>query len=228
MRVVSPFFPYFPDIIGESVIMKILQFKCCGALRFEDWLVSEWHKDEKVLKNGSVVPDSCCKTPTFLCGKRDHPSNIQYTVGSAVSSLSSSFRLPDYQTPILTRTALLNLLVDLNGKLAIFGIGATSSTLSRTYRVHSSTLWHLTLETNESDRAPSICSNERDDSCVPANQTDKSAYSLIAPGLYLQIPGDDEGPFDNPGRRRPRPVGPRAIRHRSWLLPLREAQARLR
>ncbi|KAL6265596.1 hypothetical protein P5V15_002391 [Pogonomyrmex californicus] len=57
----------------------LLVFKCCGALRFEDWLVSEWHKDEEVLKNGSVVPDSCCKTPTLLCGKRDHPSNIQYT-----------------------------------------------------------------------------------------------------------------------------------------------------
>jgi hypothetical protein len=71
----------FSDTIGESAIIRILQFKCCGALRFEDWLVSEWHKDEEVLKNGSVVPDSCCKTPTFLCGKRDHPSNIQYTVG---------------------------------------------------------------------------------------------------------------------------------------------------
>jgi len=64
--------------------------------------VSEWHKDEDVLKNGSVVPDSCCKTPTFLCGKRDHPSNIQYTVGIAFLSLSSSFRLSSYQTPILT------------------------------------------------------------------------------------------------------------------------------
>lgn len=26
------------------------------------------------------MPDSCCKTPTILCGRRDHPSNIQYTV----------------------------------------------------------------------------------------------------------------------------------------------------
>lgn len=56
------------------------QFKCCGALRFEDWVVSEWHKDENVLENGSLVPDSCCKTPTLLCGRRDHPSNIHYTV----------------------------------------------------------------------------------------------------------------------------------------------------
>ncbi|PBC34269.1 Tetraspanin-11 [Apis cerana cerana] len=57
-----------------------IEFKCCGALRFEDWVVSEWHKDENVLKNGSLVPDSCCKTPTLLCGRRDHPSNIHYTV----------------------------------------------------------------------------------------------------------------------------------------------------
>lgn len=42
--------------------------------------MSEWHKDENVLKNGSLVPDSCCKTPTLLCGRRDHPSNIHYTV----------------------------------------------------------------------------------------------------------------------------------------------------
>lgn len=25
---------------------------------------------------GRVVPDSCCKTITLQCGKRDHPSNI--------------------------------------------------------------------------------------------------------------------------------------------------------
>lgn len=55
------------------------EFKCCGALRFEDWLVSEWHKDDEVLREGWLVPDSCCKTQTFLCGRRDHPSNIHYT-----------------------------------------------------------------------------------------------------------------------------------------------------
>uniref|UniRef100_A0ABD2XNS0 Tetraspanin n=2 Tax=Trichogramma TaxID=7490 RepID=A0ABD2XNS0_9HYME len=55
------------------------EFKCCGAVRFEDWLSSEWFKDEEVQRNGSLVPDSCCKTPSYLCGKRDHPSNIQYT-----------------------------------------------------------------------------------------------------------------------------------------------------
>ncbi|XP_043289728.1 CD151 antigen-like isoform X2 [Venturia canescens] len=57
-----------------------IEFKCCGALRFEDWLDSEWAKDEDVMRDGSRVPDSCCKTVTQHCGKRDHPSNIQYTV----------------------------------------------------------------------------------------------------------------------------------------------------
>ncbi|XP_076375740.1 CD151 antigen isoform X1 [Megalopta genalis] len=56
-----------------------IEFKCCGALRFEDWLMSEWRKDENVLKDLRLVPDSCCKTPTHLCGRRDHPSNIHYT-----------------------------------------------------------------------------------------------------------------------------------------------------
>ncbi|KAI4504335.1 hypothetical protein M0802_000806 [Mischocyttarus mexicanus] len=63
----------------EAIDRMQKEFKCCGALRFEDWLVSEWHKDEDVLKYGSLVPDSCCKTETLLCGRRDHPSNIQYT-----------------------------------------------------------------------------------------------------------------------------------------------------
>lgn len=66
----------------ESLAIDRMQkeFKCCGALRFEDWMASEWRKDENVLKNSSLVPDSCCKTPSLLCGKRDHPSNIHYTV----------------------------------------------------------------------------------------------------------------------------------------------------
>ncbi|XP_015509653.1 CD151 antigen [Neodiprion pinetum] len=55
------------------------EFKCCGAMRFEDWLYSEWRKDKEVISNRSLVPDSCCKTPSLLCGRRDHPSNIQYT-----------------------------------------------------------------------------------------------------------------------------------------------------
>lgn len=52
------------------------QFKCCGAVRFEDWQYSVWLKSNP--DTPSKVPDSCCKTPSELCGKRDHPSNIYY------------------------------------------------------------------------------------------------------------------------------------------------------
>lgn len=49
----------------------------------------------------------------------------------------------------------------------------------------------------------------------------------VISGLHLQVPGNDEGPPDNPGRCRTRSVCSRALRHRSWLLPLYKAQARL-
>ncbi|KAJ2950379.1 hypothetical protein O0L34_g8622 [Tuta absoluta] len=50
------------------------QFKCCGAIRFQDWRYSPWHLHDQRL----LVPDSCCKTVTNRCGARDHPSNIHY------------------------------------------------------------------------------------------------------------------------------------------------------
>lgn len=52
------------------------EFKCCGALRFEDWRYSKWYKEHR--NQQSLVPDSCCKSPSPNCGVRDHPSNIQY------------------------------------------------------------------------------------------------------------------------------------------------------
>lgn len=59
-------------------------YKCCGAVRFEDWKQSVWirsrRKDLIMPPLGRSVPDSCCFTQTELCGKRDHPSNIPYTV----------------------------------------------------------------------------------------------------------------------------------------------------
>ncbi|KAL1509215.1 hypothetical protein ABEB36_003985 [Hypothenemus hampei] len=49
---------------------------CCGAQTFSDWKHSRWIKGSPGIKN--KVPDSCCKTQGFLCGKSDHPSNIYY------------------------------------------------------------------------------------------------------------------------------------------------------
>lgn len=47
-------------------------------------------------------------------------------------------------------------------------------------------------------------------------------------GLYLQISGDDEGPLDHLRSSRPRTIGLRAVRYRSWLVPVYKAQTRFR
>lgn len=60
------------------------EYKCCGAIRFEDWDFSPWHKELKKEQEANKdtnklfnkVPDSCCITESFLCGKSNHPSNI--------------------------------------------------------------------------------------------------------------------------------------------------------
>lgn len=66
--------------------------KCCGAIRFEDWKKGVWlrsrRKDLLMPKLDRVVPDSCCFSMTELCGRRDHPSNIPYSV----SGNSSCFK----------------------------------------------------------------------------------------------------------------------------------------
>nr|CAD7570110.1 unnamed protein product [Timema californicum] len=54
------------------------QFKCCGAIRFEDWEYSQWYKNLKTSSNNKV-PDTCCKSVAPGCGRRDHPSNIHYS-----------------------------------------------------------------------------------------------------------------------------------------------------
>lgn len=51
-----------------------LQFKCCGSNNSHDWMVSVYISSKQA--EDRVVPDSCCKTITPHCGKRDHPSNI--------------------------------------------------------------------------------------------------------------------------------------------------------
>ncbi|XP_075214345.1 CD151 antigen-like [Lycorma delicatula] len=53
------------------------ELKCCGAIKFEDWKYSVWLKTDN--RTNNLVPDSCCKTPSPGCGKRDHPSNIHYS-----------------------------------------------------------------------------------------------------------------------------------------------------
>ncbi|KAL5293375.1 CD151 family protein [Megaselia abdita] len=68
----------------RAIDMMQIEYKCCGAIRFEDWRASYWfHQNESLpiirLHGNRLVPDSCCITITENCGKRDHPSNIPYT-----------------------------------------------------------------------------------------------------------------------------------------------------
>lgn len=60
----------------DSVDFIQSNLHCCGAETFSDWQYSVWIKSSPGILN--KVPDTCCKTPSFLCGKRDHPSNIYY------------------------------------------------------------------------------------------------------------------------------------------------------
>uniref|UniRef100_A0A8B9TU53 CD151 molecule (Raph blood group) n=1 Tax=Anas platyrhynchos TaxID=8839 RepID=A0A8B9TU53_ANAPL len=58
-----------------SAVDKLQQeFKCCGSNNYTDWADSVWIRSSEA--SGRKVPDSCCKTITDLCGRRDHPSNI--------------------------------------------------------------------------------------------------------------------------------------------------------
>lgn len=60
-------------LVGSACAV-CLQFKCCGSNNYTDWADSVWIRSSEA--SGRKVPDSCCKTITDLCGRRDHPSNI--------------------------------------------------------------------------------------------------------------------------------------------------------
>ncbi|XP_075061509.1 tetraspanin-11-like [Mixophyes fleayi] len=58
-------------------------FRCCGSQSYEDWRYSVYINTS----SGRKVPDSCCKTRTLDCGKRDHPSNIYKVEGGCITTL---------------------------------------------------------------------------------------------------------------------------------------------
>ncbi|XP_026221283.1 CD151 antigen isoform X2 [Anabas testudineus] len=60
------------------------EFKCCGSSNFSDWRDSAWIQAPD---NKRLVPDSCCKTPSELCGQRNHPSNIYRVEGGCIMKL---------------------------------------------------------------------------------------------------------------------------------------------
>ncbi|KAI4887490.1 hypothetical protein NFI96_017740 [Prochilodus magdalenae] len=60
-------------------------FKCCGSNNSFDWQHSVYIRSS--LAEERVVPDSCCKTRTPACGRRDHPSNIYKVEGGCITKL---------------------------------------------------------------------------------------------------------------------------------------------
>ncbi|XP_074853958.1 CD151 antigen [Carettochelys insculpta] len=70
-----------------SAVDKLQQeFKCCGSSNATDWSESIWIKSADA--EHRKFPDSCCKTITEGCGKRDHPSNI-YKEGGCITKLEN-------------------------------------------------------------------------------------------------------------------------------------------
>ncbi|XP_072374891.1 CD151 antigen-like [Scyliorhinus torazame] len=75
---------------GDKRITKAVdklqqEFRCCGSNNSKDWQESRWVKEK--LSGERIVPDSCCKTVTNGCGKRDHPSNIYKVEGGCITKL---------------------------------------------------------------------------------------------------------------------------------------------
>ncbi|XP_073709390.1 CD151 antigen, like isoform X2 [Misgurnus anguillicaudatus] len=75
------------DHVTKAVDKLQQEFKCCGSNSSSDWKESAWIHSS--LSSGRFVPDSCCKSPIELCGKRDHPSNIYKVEGGCITKLES-------------------------------------------------------------------------------------------------------------------------------------------
>lgn len=75
------------DHITDAVDKLQQEFKCCGSNSSSDWSESVWIRSDASKER--VVPDSCCKTPTNECGKRDHPSNIYKVEGGCITKLEN-------------------------------------------------------------------------------------------------------------------------------------------
>ncbi|KAL7828083.1 hypothetical protein AOLI_G00312350 [Acnodon oligacanthus] len=71
--------------ITQAVDRLQQDFKCCGSNNSFDWLQSVYILSLESEKR--LVPDSCCKTITPHCGRRDHPSNIYKVEGGCITKL---------------------------------------------------------------------------------------------------------------------------------------------
>ncbi|XP_073245825.1 CD151 antigen-like [Porites lutea] len=76
------------DDVTKSFDSLHQNLKCCGGFSYASWNTTSW---KQMPENENLsVPNSCCKTITPACGRRDHPSNI-YRKG-CISQLSEYFR----------------------------------------------------------------------------------------------------------------------------------------
>ncbi|XP_044730906.1 CD151 antigen-like [Chrysoperla carnea] len=71
----------------KAIDLMQQEYKCCGAIRFEDWEYSQAFKENKTKY---PTPDSCCKTPSLNCGRSISPSNIFYN--GCLNRLTSEMR----------------------------------------------------------------------------------------------------------------------------------------
>ncbi|XP_038562401.1 CD151 antigen isoform X3 [Micropterus salmoides] len=76
------------ESITQAVDKLQQEFKCCGSHNFSDWRGCVWIQ---AAENERLIPDSCCKTPSDLCGRRDHPSNIYKVEGGCIMKLEEFF-----------------------------------------------------------------------------------------------------------------------------------------
>ncbi|KAK3734153.1 hypothetical protein QZH41_017123, partial [Actinostola sp. cb2023] len=64
----------FADDVTKSIDELQKKYQCCGDVNAKSWNTTSWKQSE--LSGNNTVPDSCCKSFSYQCGKRDHPSNI--------------------------------------------------------------------------------------------------------------------------------------------------------
>uniref|UniRef100_A0A8C6SRR3 Tetraspanin n=1 Tax=Neogobius melanostomus TaxID=47308 RepID=A0A8C6SRR3_9GOBI len=74
------------DSVTQAVDRLQKEFKCCGSNSSADWADSVYIQGNS---DELLVPDSCCKTPGELCGRRDHPSNIYRVEGGCIKKLEA-------------------------------------------------------------------------------------------------------------------------------------------
>ncbi|XP_037624704.1 CD151 antigen isoform X2 [Sebastes umbrosus] len=72
------------ESVTQAVDKLQQEFKCCGSHNSSDWSDCVWIQ---AAENERLVPDSCCKSPGDLCGRRDHPSNIYKVEGGCIMKL---------------------------------------------------------------------------------------------------------------------------------------------